>query len=211
VRLSITKNSRILAAFAIVCTAIVGIINETTKARIESQEQQQLLNILHSIIAPERLNNEMYQDCLTITDTELGTLIPQTVYLAKYNDKPVAAAITNIAPDGYNGNIELIVAINYDGTISGVRALKHQETPGLGDKIELRKSNWVTNFIGKKIESETDSQWKVRKDGGMFDQFTGATITPRAVVKSVKKTALYFAKNKQKLFTQTSTCRGNND
>ena len=210
-RLSITKNSRILAAFAIVCTAIVGIINETTKARIESQEQQQLLNILHSIIAPERLNNEMYQDCLTITDTELGTLIPQTVYLAKYNDKPVAAAITNIAPDGYNGNIELIVAINYDGTISGVRALKHQETPGLGDKIELRKSNWVTNFIGKKIESETDSQWKVRKDGGMFDQFTGATITPRAVVKSVKKTALYFAKNKQKLFTQTSTCRGNND
>jgi len=206
--LSIKKNSLILAIFAIVCTAIVGLVNEMTKARIVRQEQQQLLNTLHSIIAPERLNNDIYQDCLTITDAELGTLIPQTVYLAKYNDKPVAAAMTNIAPDGYNGNIELIIALNYDGSISGVRALKHQETPGLGDKIELRKSNWVTNFIGKSIKDEKDSQWKVRKDGGMFDQFTGATITPRAVVKSVKKTALYFAKHKQELFTQTSTCRG---
>jgi len=207
-RLSIKKNSLVLAAFAIVCTAIVGIINETTQGKIAYQEQQHLLNILHSIISPERLNNDIYQDCLIISSPQLGSLAPQTVYLAKFDDKPVAAAITTIAPDGYNGNIELIVALNYDGSISGVRALKHQETPGLGDKIELRKSTWVNNFIGKTVKDDKNSQWKVRKDGGMFDQFTGATITPRAVVKAVKKTALYFAKHKQELFAQTSTCRG---
>jgi len=207
VRLSIKENSLILAAFAIICTAIVGIVNESTKARIARQEQQQLLKTLHSIISSERLNNDIYQDCSIVTDVELGTLIPQTIYLARFNDKPVAAAITTIAPGGYNGNIELIVAINYDNTISGVRVLKHQETPGLGDKVELRKSNWITKFIGKTVKSKKDHQWKVRKDGGMFDQFTGATITPRAVVKAVKKTALYFAKHKQKLFAQTSTCR----
>jgi H+/Na+-translocating ferredoxin:NAD+ oxidoreductase subunit G len=207
-RFSIQKNSQVLAVFAIVCTAIVGIVNETTKARIEHQEQQYLLKTLHSIIAPERLNNDIYQDCLTIRDAELGTLIPQTVYLAKFDNQPVAAAITTIAPDGYNGNIELIVALNIDGSISGVRALKHQETPGLGDKIEIRKSTWITSFTGKKVAHENDSQWQVAKDGGMFDQFTGATITPRAVVNAVKKTALYFSKHQQELFTQTSTCRG---
>jgi len=207
-RISIQKNSRVLALFAIVCTAIVGRVNETTKDRIETQKQQHLLKTLHSIIAPERLNNDIYQDCLTITDAELGTLAPQTVYLARYNEQPVAAAITTIAPDGYNGNIELIVALNIDNTISGVRILNHQETPGLGDKIEERKSPWIFTFNDKKIPQEKDDQWKVAKDGGMFDQFTGATITPRAVVKAVKKVARYFSKHQQELFSQTANCRG---
>jgi len=207
-RISIQKNSIVLAIFAIVCTAIVGIVNETTKGRIAQQHQLQLLNTLHSIIAPERLNNDIYHDCLTITNAELGTLAPQTAYLARYNNQPVAAAITTIAPDGYNGNIELIVALNVDDTISGVRVLDHQETPGLGDHIEERKSPWIFSFNNKKIPQENDSQWKVAKDGGMFDQFTGATITPRAVVKAVKKTARYFSQHKQELFSQTANCRG---
>ncbi len=207
--ISIQKNSRVLALFAIVCTAIVGIVHETTKNRIAIQKQQHLLNILHSIIAPERLNNNIYQDCLTITNAELGTVTPQKVYLAKYNDKPVAAAITTIAPDGYNGNIELIVALNMNDTISGVRVLEHQETPGLGDNIDERKSPWILSFNDKKIPAEKDSQWHVAKDGGIFDQFTGATITPRAVVKAVKKTARYFKQHKQELFNQKANCRGN--
>ncbi len=206
-RFSIKKNSRILALFAIICTAIVGLVHEATRGQIAKQEQQQLLSILHSIIKPESLNNDMYQDCLTIIDPLLGNLTEHTVYLAKFDQQPVAAAITTTAPDGYNGNIELIVAINIDNSISGVRALKHQETPGLGDKIEIRKSAWISSFTGKKVTNEDDEQWQVNKDGGMFDQFTGATITPRAVVKAVKKTALYFAKHKQDLFSKTSSCR----
>jgi len=208
-RISIQKNSRVLALFAIVCTAIVGIVHEATKNRIEVQHQEHLLNILHSIITPERLNNDIYQDCLTITNSALGTLTPQTVYRARYDNKPIAAAITTIAPDGYNGNIELIVALNMNDTISGVRVLEHQETPGLGDKVERRKSPWILSFNDKKIPAEKDSQWHVAKDGGMFDQFTGATITPRAVVKAVKKTARYFKQHKQELFSQEANCRGN--
>ena len=101
-----------------------------------------------------------------------------------------------------------IVAINVDGSVSGVRVLKHKETPGLGDKIELRKSNWIKTFTGKIMTSDTDSRWHVVKDGGMFDQFTGATITPRAIVKAVKEAVIYFNKNQQTLFAKTSTCRG---
>ena len=89
-----------------------------------------------------------------------------------------------MAPDGYNGNIELLIAINVDGSVSGVRTLLHKETPGLGDKIELRKGPWIKTFSGKKVLDDNDNRWAVVKDGGMFDQFTGATITPRAVVKN---------------------------
>ena len=119
---------------------------------------------------------------------------------------PCSGSHYKYSTDGYNGNIELIVAINIDNSISGVRVLKHQETPGLGDKVELRKSDWIYSFNGKKLLSEQDSRWQVSKDGGMFDQFTGATITPRAVVKAVKNTLLFFTENKNTLLTLPNSC-----
>lgn len=200
---SIEKNSRILAVFAVVCTAIVSTVHLLTADKIEQQAKQELLTTLGSIIEPSRHNNVIYQDCLLVTTPELGgEQLP--VYLAKKDDKLVAAALTAIAPDGYNGNIFLLVAVNTDGSISGVRTLKHQETPGLGDKIEKRRHNWIDSFIGKKVTDEDDTRWAVKKDGGMFDQFTGATITPRAVVKAVTKTVRYFEKNQDKLVEQVS-------
>jgi len=211
-KVAIEKNSKILAIFAIACTLIVGVIHQLTKDKIARQEQQQLLTSLHSIIAPERHNNDIYQDCIFYSEVdELNTSISaklQTAYIAKMNGSPVAIAFTSTAPDGYNGNINMLVAINLDGSISGVRVLSHKETPGLGDKIEVRKSDWIKSFTDKTLTSETDSRWAVSKDGGMFDQFTGATITPRAVVKQVKRTALYFGKHHQALFQQTKSCRG---
>ncbi len=207
---SVSKNAKVLALFAVIATAIVGLVNEATKGRIIAQEQAQLLKVLHSIIPPKLHNNDIYNDCKIITDPLLGNK-EQTAYLAKYNNKPIAAAITATAPDGYNGNINLIVAINTNGRISGVRILKHQETPGLGDKIEERKSTWIIRFSGKILPEENDNQWAVRKDGGMFDQFTGATITPRAVVKAVKKVALYFKSHQQSLFEQGKSCRPESD
>ncbi|WDD97641.1 electron transport complex subunit RsxG [Thalassomonas actiniarum] len=211
-RIAIKKNSKILALFAIACTAVVGLVNEFTKGHIQNQQQQHLLTILHSIIEPQRLNNNLANDCRLVTDPLLGSTEPQTVYLARYDGEPVAAAIRTTAPDGYNGNIELIVAVNADGSVSGVRQLKHNETPGLGDKIEIRKSDWITGFNGKKMRDEKDSRWAVTKDNGMFDQFTGATITPRAVVKAVKQTVTYFKQHQQALFALeaggfTGTCR----
>lgn len=207
-KLPIQKNSLILALFAIACTAIVGLVNEITKDKIKVQAQRQLLNTLHNIIEPSRYDNDITQDCVSFNfkNNDLDSVVMNKAYIARKSGEVKAVAITNTAPDGYNGNIELIVAINNDGSVNGVRVLNHKETPGLGDKVEIRKSDWITSFNGKEISSDTDSRWAVAKDGGVFDQFTGATITPRAVVKSVKETVLYFKENKQALLTLPNAC-----
>ena len=130
-------------------------------------------------------------------------------YIATSAGKPVAIAIEAIAPDGYNGNIKLIVGISTKGEVLGVRPFSSpQETPGLGDKIDLRKSNWVSQFVGKVLGSADDKQWLVKKDGGDFDQFTGATITPRAYVKAVKNAVWYFNNNQAQIFSLPLNCRG---
>lgn len=205
-KLAIQKNAQILAAFAIACTAVVGITHQLTKDRIKQQEQAQLLQTLQSIVPKESHDNVMSEHCVLVNDDRLSNSEPQIVYLATQNDIPAGAAITSIAPDGYNGNIHLITAIDANGEITGVRVLKHKETPGLGDKVELRKSDWVLNFNGKDLTDINGPRWAVKKDGGMFDQFTGATITPRAVVKSVKRVALYYAENNARLFEQPNHC-----
>lgn len=205
-KLAIQKNAQILAMFAVVCTAVVGITNELTKDSIKSQEQQQLLSTLTSIIPTNLHDNDMSQYCIKLDAPQLSTSETQTVYLAMLNGKPSGAAITSIAPDGYNGKINIISAFTIDGAVTGTRVLKHKETPGLGDKVELRKSPWITKFEGKTPSDIESPRWAVKKDGGMFDQFTGATITPRAVVKAVKQAGLYFKANKDTLFLQPNEC-----
>lgn len=206
-RLPMQKNSQILALFAIVCTAIVGLVNELTKDNIKAQAQLQLLNTLHSIIEPSRYDNDITKDCVLIPATAVNSQAnTETAYIARKGGKVTAIAMTNTAPDGYNGDIDIIVAINMDASVNGVRVLRHKETPGLGDNVELRKSDWITQFKGKKLLSDNDSRWYVGKDGGMFDQFTGATITPRAVVKAVKQSLLYFQANKALLLASPNAC-----
>lgn len=205
--IAMSKNAKILASFAVVCTVIVGLVHMLTKDQIAFQEQQKLLRNLNSIITEGSYNNVIYQDCFLLINANLDAPSTQKVYRARNNNIPVAAAITTIAPDGYNGNIELLIAINIDGSVSGVRTLKHQETPGLGDKIEIRKSDWIKSFTNKKLANDNDNRWLVKKDGGIFDQFTGATITPRAVVKAVRKTVTYFNAHQNELFENTSNCQ----
>jgi electron transport complex protein RnfG len=204
--LAISKNSKILALFAIACTGLVGLVNELTQDKIKEQEQLQLLSTLNAIIDPSRYDNDIANDCIITSSPLLGSTNMHTAYIARKNDNVIALAITSTAPKGYNGNIELIVGINIDETISGVRVLKHQETPGLGDKIEITKNDWITSFKGKKLLSDSDNRWTVIKDGGTFDQFTGATITPRAVVHAVKDTLTYFKQYKESLQTLPNSC-----
>jgi len=204
--MAVSKNTKILALFAIACTLAVSLVSELTRDRIKIQEQQQLLRTLHSIIEPSRYDNDIANDCIMITAPELGSNNVKTAYIAKKSGQVVAVAMTSTAPRGYNGNIDFIMAINIDGTVSGVRVLKHQETPGLGDKVEIRKSNWINSFTDKKMLSENDSRWAVSKDNGMFDQFTGATITPRALVQGVKNTLNYFNSNKSILLANPNAC-----
>lgn len=212
-KVTIQNNAKILALFAIACTTLVASVNWLTKDKIAEQQQLQLLNTLHQVIAPQRLNNDLYHDCQLVSDVELlGSDEPQTAYIARLDHVPVAVAITTIAPNGYNGKINLIVAINTDGSLSGVRTLNHQETPGLGDKIETRKSDWIYSFDGKQLDENNSMRWAVKKDGGMFDQFTGATITPRAVVKAVKNTIEFFHLNKDSILSaNTTSCRESHD
>lgn len=208
---AIRKNGAVLAIFACASTGVVALTNYLTKDQINLQQQKQLLSVLNQVIPHELHDNELYQACTMVNSPLLGTDADMPVYMATLNGQPSAMAIEAIAPDGYNGAIKIIVGIKQDGTISGTRILSHQETPGLGDKIDLRISDWVLGFTGKALTEENQADWKVRKDGGQFDQFTGATITPRAVVKAVKKTAEYINTHRDQIQTQPLTCGGNNE
>jgi len=194
----------ILTLFAFAGTSLLSFTHEATKDRIKSNERDALLRSLHHIIPSERHDNDIYNDNISILSPELlGSNDAVKVYIARKQGKPVAAVFNSIAPNGYNGAINLLVGINMEGQLTGVRVIKHMETPGLGDVIDEQRSDWILGFTGKSLGQPAEKYWKVKKDGGHFDQFTGATITPRAVVKAVRNTLLYFKANKQNLFAVT--------
>lgn len=194
-----------LFLFAAIGTGMVAFTFDNTHARIEANERAALLRNLHVLIPPERHDNDIFNDVIEVTDpTQLGTSDPVDVYRARKDGWPVALVITPTAPDGYGGAIKLLVGINLDGTLAGVRVVKHRETPGLGDAIEASRSDWILGFTGRSLGNPPEKLWGVKRDGGVFDQFTGATISPRAVVKAVKKTLIYFQRNHQHLFEAAS-------
>jgi len=205
---AIKKNGLVLAIFACASTGLVAVTHYLTKDQIKQQEQAQLLSVLNQVIPHDLHDNELFSSCTLVQAEELGTEKAMPAYIAKINGEPSAIAIEAIAPDGYNGAIKVIVGMKIDGTILGTRVLSHQETPGLGDKIDLRVSDWILSFAGKQVKDSNLDRWRVRKDGGDFDQFTGATITPRAVVKSVKQAVQYVNQNNQALLAQPLNCGG---
>lgn len=181
-------------------------INSLTADKIAEQEQLQLTNQLQEVLPHSKYSNELSQDCVIISDPLLGPYDNQIIYRARKDDEPVALVIRHVTPNGYSGDINLLSAVYRDGSVAGVRVTKHEETPGLGDKVEIKKSDWITSFNAKTVQSESDDRWAVKKDGGQFDQFTGATITPRAVVGSVKNAVLYAQDNFDALFTAANAC-----
>ena len=203
---SISKNSAILAMFAIATTAAVTMTHIFTKPAIELNKKQQLMSTLSQVLPESEYDNILYLDCVVINESYLNHATDSKVYRATKSGKPVALLIQSTAPDGYSGNIEVLSASYIDGTIAGVRVLEHKETPGLGDKIEIKRSDWITSFNGLRVESIKDKRWAVTKDGGEFDAFTGATITPRAVVNAVKRTSLYVQDNHLALFSDKNVC-----
>jgi len=199
--INIITSTILLALFAIVGTGLVAYTFENTEDRIKLNEKNALLRSLHALIPPEKHDNDIFHDTVqVIMPALLGTSDPITVYRARKDGKPVAIALSAIAPNGYSGAIKLLIGIHYDGTLAGVRIVSHRETPGLGDAIEETRSDWVLSFSGKSLKNPDRSGWKVKKDGGVFDQFTGATITPRAIVKAVHKALVYYNQERDKLF-----------
>lgn len=205
---SMSKNGGILTAFAIVTTGAVALTHSLTADKIAEQEQQQLAEQLQQVLDPHHYDNQLSQDCVVVTDERLGPRPDQTIYRAYKNNEPYALVMRHVTPNGYSGDINLLTAVFADGSIAGVRVTKHEETPGLGDKVEVKKSDWITLFKGSTVFNQDDARWAVKKDGGQFDQFTGATITPRAVVGSVKQAVLFAKAEFAQLFSAPNNCRG---
>lgn len=188
--------------FAIAGAVLVGLTFTQTEDDIAYNEKLTLLRQLNTIVPAELYNNELLLDTLTIKpDRLLGTKQDTLVYRARKNNQNIAAVFSSIAPNGYNGAIHLLVGIFSNGQIAGVRVVKHKETPGLGDAVSVTHSDWILDFDKKSLSNPGSQQWKVKRDGGIFDQFTGATITPRAVVKAVHNALLYFKQNQALLFS----------
>lgn len=187
---SMRKHGITLALFAAGSTGLTAAINELTKSTIAEQAATQQKALFNQVLPADRYNNDLLQSCYLVAAPPLGKG-QHKIWIAKNNDAPVGVVMETTAPDGYSGAIQLLVAADFKGTVLGTRVTEHHETPGLGDKIELRLSDWITHFAGKVIHGLGDSHFAVKKDGGDIDQFTGATITPRAVVNAVKRAGLY--------------------
>lgn len=190
-----------LVFFAVIATAVLAATFFLTHDEIVKSEQAEKLKLITQIVPPALFDNDIIQDTIPLPASELlGTEDVTTAYRARLKGEPSAVVLESVAPDGYSGKIGLILAVKSSGELAGVRVVAHKETPGLGDYIELPKSPWIKGFDGKSRELYKDADWKVKKDGGQFEYMTGATITPRAIVKAVNKALVYFAENRDNLF-----------
>ena len=190
-----------LAAAVGIAVAVLAMVHEATRERVAASDRARRVTSFDRLLGELRHDNDLIADRIMVSDSELlGTTAPVPAYRARLAGAPVAAILETVAPDGYSGSIRLLVAVTPDGRLLGVRVLEHQETPGLGDAIEERKSDWILAFTGRSLADPPRERWKVRKDGGDFDQFTGATVTPRAVVTAVRNTITYVEKQGANLF-----------
>lgn len=197
-------------SFAVAGAVLVGLTYYQTEEDIQYNEKLTLLRKLNTIIPAESYDNELLRDTISIKPhILLGTKQETQVYRARKNNQNIAAVFSSIAPGGYNGPIHLLVGIFANGKTAGVRVVKHRETPGLGDAVSVTHSNWILDFDKKSLGNPSSKHWKVKRDGGVFDQFTGATITPRAVVKAVHDALIYFQQNQTLLFSITNNTTKN--
>ena len=193
-----------LLFFALVSTALLAWTYELTRETIQQSIEREKLKLIAQIAPPATYDNDIMKDTVQLAaDDLLGSDDTTIAYIGRLEGQPSIAVIHAVAPDGY-ARINLIVAVHHDGTISGVRVVSHKETPGLGDYIEIARSDWITGFNGASLENRKSSEWKVKKDGGTFDYRAGATITPRAIVKAVHKALQYYARHRDELFAAGS-------
>ncbi|MET4693326.1 electron transport complex subunit RsxG [Endozoicomonas lisbonensis] len=200
---SIARNSLGLGLFAILTVGLISSTYVFTEDRIADQIRAFEARALTEILPLNTHDNSLLDTRISLKpEPLLANATEKKAYVAFRGNQPVAVILPATAPDGYSGRIELLVGIYADGTLAGVRAVNHKETPGLGDKINTNVTDWILGFTGKSLDNPKPARWAVRKDGGDFDQFAGATVTPRAVVASVYRTLNYFAGHKEALFKQ---------
>jgi Na+-translocating ferredoxin:NAD+ oxidoreductase subunit G len=186
---SIQYQGGILAVIALLTSAALVIANNLTHDAIEQSRLEDLKAFLTQVVPKDYYDNDLVKDTVSLKlQGESETII----YKGRLQNKVNAVAFEWIAKGGYAGDIKVILGIDRDGKVLGARVLAHNETPGLGDKVDPKKADWITKFNGLSLGNPPIEKWGVKKDGGMFDQFTGATITPRAVVKGIKEALQVF-------------------
>lgn len=202
---SMQKNGLRLSMFALACTGLIVATDYSTRDTILLQQQTLKQQILGLMLPAGSYDNDLTSSCHTLTTPYLGNTKPHPIYIARKNNEVSGYIIESVAPDGYSGSIRILSGVNVHGEIERVEILEHHETPGLGDKIDRNKGNWLDGFTHKKLQSETDISWAVKKDGGQFDSFTGASITPRAIVKQLKNVLLLV--QHPELIEQAPACK----
>jgi len=204
-RSSIIPGSLILAGLAAICTALVAVTHTVTAPRIASNEQAYLEQSLAPILEGIEHDGRPSESTIVISPPHgLPGDDPVTIYRVYAEGSPVAAVLIVNARGGYTGSIRLLIGINMDGIVTGVRALGHRETPGLGDLIDSDKSDWIHQFTGRSLKDPPLPAWSTRRDGGEFDQLTGATITPRAVIRGIRDTLEYFDTHRNQIFAEAA-------
>ncbi|MFM2396427.1 MAG: hypothetical protein RLZZ434_1009 [Pseudomonadota bacterium] len=195
------RTAAIMLAFAFIGTLLLASVFDVTRAPIEDSEKAARLSLFKEILPAENYDNDLLASQVTIAPNALlGNRLPSIANVAKQKQQTAGVILEAIAHDGYSGDIKLLIAIRADGSISGVRVLAHKETPGLGDYIDIAHGNWIKLFDNESLQKTPLEKWQVKKDGGQYDYMVGATITPRAVVKSVKQALQFYQQNKQTLF-----------
>ncbi|MCX7182178.1 MAG: electron transport complex subunit RsxG [Candidatus Methylopumilus sp.] len=198
-KVSITATAMII--FSLLASTALSISYFVTKTPIEESDAKAKRTFLNQVIPSNLYDNNLVKDTISVEPSPLiGNKKNIDVYRAKKNNQVIAVIIETIAPDGYSGEIKTLVGIDREDKILGVRVIIHKETPGLGDYIEIEKSQWIKNFDLKSLGKMAEKEWAVKKDGGSFDYVSGATITSRAVIKSTYKSLLYVKENKKRLF-----------
>jgi electron transport complex protein RnfG len=190
-----------LLLFVVIGTGLLALTYELTREPIQASEERAKMKLISQIAPTSTYDNDIMQDTVLLApDALLGNRDPVTGYRGYLKGAPTLFILSAIAPDGYAGKINLIIAIRQDGSLGGVRVVSHSETPGLGDYIDIAKNSWITIFKGHSLSALKNRDWQVKKDGGVFDSKAGATITPRAIVKAVHKALQYYELHRRELF-----------
>ncbi|MBL8491061.1 MAG: RnfABCDGE type electron transport complex subunit G [Rhodocyclaceae bacterium] len=204
-RISI-RTAVILLLFSLVFTGLMAGTYSLTRPLVEASAQQEKLRLIGEVLAEGSYDNDLLADRLVLpAQAALGQDVESVLYRARKGGEPVALVFEAAAPDGYSGRIGLLLAVRADGRLSSVRVTGHRETPGLGDYIDPKKDKdkarpWITQFDGLGFDTVPKAQWRVRKDGGRFDQRVGATISARAVTNATGRALAWAVDRRERLF-----------
>jgi len=207
------KPWRRYATFASVCVIVVATvlaIAVVTRDRIAANQRAWFVARLDALIPADLRDNDIYADRVWVVDPDLlGTAKPVAIYRARKNGHAVAAILSATAPEGYGGAIELLISVNYEGSVLAVDILRHNETRGIGDGFAPHRSDWLRSLVGRSLTDTARNRWTIRKDGGDFEQFTGASITPRAILKAVRNALEYYSRHRDTIFSAPADAHAN--